>query len=180
MPSAAKLRFAITFILASILMAGCRGERPRSASGQGAAIEAVASVRRAAPGDKVVVRIKAPALRKAADLRADLLVPGRGVRSLAVRPDPAGTGEWTADIDIPGQAPEGFYAVTVSGPAGKGRAAAKASWLVGRAIGDFFITSGVDASDPAGDIERCLRGFMNIGGNLVVVHDNINGRAWYP
>ncbi|MDD8025524.1 MAG: hypothetical protein PHI34_03340, partial [Acidobacteriota bacterium] len=132
------------------------------------------------PGDKVVVRIKAPALRKAADLRADLLVPGRGVRSLAVRPDPAGAGEWTADIDIPGKAPEGFYAVTVSGPAGKGRAAAKASWLVGRAIGDFFITSGVDASDPAGDIERCLRGFMDIGGNLVVVHDNINGQAWYP
>jgi hypothetical protein len=181
MRSRAKTRFAVAaFLFAAILISGCRGNRSRSASGQAPAIEAAANVRRAAPGDHVVVRIKAPSLRKAGDLRAELLAPGQAARPLTVRPDPSRNGEWTADVDISQKTREGFYAVTVSMPDGKGRAAAKASWLVGRAIGDFFITSGVDASDPAGDIERCFRAFQAVGGNLAVIHDNINKQAWYP
>ena len=38
----------------------------------------------------------------------------------------------------------------------------------------------MDPIDPAGDIESCFRAFQAVGGNLAVIHDNINKQAWYP
>ncbi len=182
MPSAVRSRFLCAVLaLAAFALPACRGDGA-AASDEAAppVLVAKADVKRAAPGDKVAIRIQAPSMRKGSGLKAEILVPGRGPSSLAVLPEQGRPGEWTASFDVPADAPEGFYAITVSGTASGKPAVAKASWLVGRVIGDFFITSGVDPADPAADIEACLRGFQRVGGNLVVVHDNINKKAWYP
>ncbi len=181
MPSAVRSRILCTALaLAAMVTPACRGDRPGTAAAQAPAIQAAASVRRADPGDRVIVRIQAPSVRKAEGLKAEILIPGRGPSPLEVRPDQDRKGEWIAAFNVPADAPEGFYSVTVTGTAAAKPAAAKAGWLVGRAIGDFFITSGVDPADPAGDIERCFRAFQAVGGNMAVIHDNINKQAWYP
>ncbi len=181
MPSVVRSRLLCAVLtLAAIAVPACRNDHPGTATAQAPAIQAAASVRRAAPGDKVVIRIQAPSVRKAGGLKAEILVPGRGPSPLEVRPDEGRKGEWTAVFDVPASAPEGFYGVTVSAAGAKAPAAAKPSWLVGGVVGDFFITSGVDPADRAGDIESCFRAFQAVGGNLAVIHDNINQRAWYP
>ncbi|MCX6559629.1 MAG: DUF4434 domain-containing protein [Candidatus Aminicenantes bacterium] len=181
MTSAVRSRIlCAVIVLAAFLMPACRADRPRPGEAKKIKIEASVGGRRAAPGDRVEVRIKIGLASADRDLKVELLTPGRGTRMLDARRDPSRAGEWTSVVDLPADAPEGFYVVTASVAAGPGRTAGKAAWLVGRAVGDFFITSAVDGADPGGDVERYMHGFKAIGGNLVVVHDNINGKAWYP
>ncbi len=164
-------------VSAAVIVPGCGGGPLRPGSEAQDHLRVFAEVRRAAPGGRVGLRIEAPAVSSRNGLKVELLEPGRSVRSLDIRPDPSKAGSWTAEVSLAAEAPEGFYTVTASA---RGRAPAKAAWIVGRAVGDFFIASAVDGVDPAGDIERYMRGFLGLGGNLIVIHDIINGKAWYP
>jgi hypothetical protein len=111
---------------------------------------------------------------------ATLFVPGRGAAALSLQPSGREIRLFEAEIPIAAEAPPGIYVLTarVEGP--NSRAVGKASFLVGKVIGDFTIVSAIPESGGRADTDAYLARFRDAGGNFVILHDIINKKAWYP
>ncbi len=119
--------------------------------------------------------------RGAAGIDGVLFVPTKGPRELVFRPA-GGSGAYEADVTLAADAPQGFYGITTVARGGRRKdiSPGKASFILGKAVGDFLITSALPASGAAEDAADSMKSFLGVGGNLLIVHDNINKKAWYP
>ena len=113
-------------------------------------------------------------------LSAALFIPSAGARALPLERTGADIGLYTASIPIPTDAPPGLYVVTVQASRNGRGAVGKASFIVGKIVGDFTIVSAIPESGGAGDTQAYLTRFRESGGNFVVLHDIITKKAWYP
>jgi uncharacterized protein YfaS (alpha-2-macroglobulin family) len=147
-------KLGLLSILSSLFMGiwlttACRqaGGKP----GQALSVEVSVDKLRPEPGDTVQVSVlvkKAGTLKKL-KLQSTLLVPtlGSGVLELSLASQELGL--YKGQVSLPAKAPAGFYAVTVQAALGSSKAVGKASFIVGKIIGDFMITSAM----PEGGVE---------------------------
>jgi hypothetical protein len=140
---------------------------------------------RVKPDDRVAVRAavrSAPSIR---DLRVSgsLLVPTIGVKEIVLEPSgTSGQGEsiFQGEIVIGQDSPEGLYGITVEAIKGSEKAYGKASFVSGKVVGDFLIVSAFSEQNQAEEIKRYIDDFRSVSGNMVVIHNLISQKAWYP
>jgi len=142
-------------------------------------IDVTVAPRRPEPGDKVVIRVKAPAGE--GEVRAALLRPTAGRTPLALKASGMGDGSLEASLTLGPGDPEGLYAVHVwTGDEKAPRAVGKGWFLRGRIILDYPILSLVDAKRPEADIRAYMEDFRGLGGNFLIVHVLMDSkRAYY-
>jgi hypothetical protein len=175
------LLFVFLSLLASFwLTTACRqaGGKP----GQALAVEVSVDKLRPEPGDTVQVSVwvkKAGTLKKL-KLQATLLVPTLGAGLLELNLASQELGLYKGQVSLPAKAPAGFYAVTVTAVLGSSKAVGKSSFIVGKVIGDFMIVSAMPEGGVEEDASVYMKNFMGVGGNMLIVHDIINKKAWYP
>ena len=170
----------LSLIIGIWLVTACRqaGGKP----GQALSVEVSVDKLRPKPGDTVQVSVwlkKAGKLRKL-KLQSTLLVPTLGAGILELNLASQELGLYKGQISLPAKAPAGFYAVTVTAALGSSKAVGKASFIVGKVIGDFMITSALPEGGVEEDASVYMKDFMGVGGNMLIVHDIINKKAWYP
>ena len=143
-------------------------------------IDLTVAPRRPEPGDKVVIRVRAPA--GGGEVRAVLLRPTAGPAPLALKASGAGDGSLEASLVLGAGDPEGLYAVHAwTGGEKAPRAVGKGWFLRGRIILDYPILSLVDAKRPEADIGSYMEDFHGLGGNFLIVHVLMDTkRAYYP
>jgi hypothetical protein len=134
-----------------------------------------------AVGVEVVVR--SAATSGGPSVKASLLVPSRGVRDLSLRAAESADksravfrGEVTVGRDFP----EGLYVITAEAARGSQKAYGKGSFLLGKVVGDFMVTSVLPAENLEKEIRRYFEDFRGVGGNMVTIHNIISEKAWYP
>jgi hypothetical protein len=175
------LIFVFLSLLASFwLITACRaaGGKP----GQALSVEVSVDKLRPAPGDTVQVSVwvKKGGTLKKLRLQANLLVPTLGAGLLELSLASQELGLFKGQVSLPAKAPAGFYAVTVTAVLGSSKAVGKASFIVGKIIGDFMIVSAMPEGGVEEDASIYMKSFMGVGGNMLIVHDIINRKAWYP
>jgi hypothetical protein len=181
------LRSACAVLSLSIVLTGAcrRTSAPEKKTGEGLEIEARLDKSRAVPGEKVTasVVVRSAVSPRRLVVRASLFVPTKGPRDLALRAlEPAGKNEtvYEAEVSLTRESPEGLYGITVSASQGSRESVGKGSFLVGKVVGDFLIVSALCEEGQAPDTRRYLEDFRRLGGNMVVIHNIISEKAWYP
>jgi hypothetical protein len=134
------------------------------------------------PGDRVLatVEIKGRAVLKDLKLKSALFIPGKGVQELDLKKTKKDSGIFQSEVYLSQDAGEGLYGITVEARKGSLSAVGKASFLVGKIIGDFTIVSAFPQDDVESDISQYMENFKRIGGNLIIIHDIVTQKAWYP
>ena len=139
---------------------------------------------RAEPGQTVSVQISVERDGEASvePVRAALLKPSAGTEPLALHPVSHHVGLYSADISLPKDAPHGLYVLHAwTGNDEHPSTVGKATFLLGRLVGDFLIASALDKVDPASDLNAYLDDFHRIGGNFLIAHNLITPeRAYFP
>jgi hypothetical protein len=143
-------------------------------------IDVTVAPRRPAPGDTVVVRVKAP--EGGGEVRAALLRPSSGQTPLVLKASSTGGRTFEASLTLAAGDPEGLYAVHVwTGDEKAPRAVGKGWFLHGRLIVDYPILSLVDPKKPEADIRAYLEDIRGLGMNFLVVHVLMDPQqAYYP
>lgn len=137
---------------------------------------------RAKPGETVAVKaeVKADKISRPCEVKADLFVPTKGTQDLDLQIADKDKRIYQGNVDIPQDAAKGLYGITVTVKSGSSKAVGKASFLVGKVIGDFVIASAFPKENVEEDIARCFQDFLGLGGNMLIIHDIISEKAWYP
>jgi len=170
----------LSLLIGFWLTTACRqvGGKP----GQALSVEVSVDKLRPEPGDtvQVSVLVKKSGMLKKLKLQSTLLVPtlGAGILELSLASQELGL--YKGQVSLPAKAPAGFYAVTVTAVLESSRAVGKASFIVGKIIGDFMIVSALPEGGVEEDAAVYMKNFMGVGGNMLIVHDIINRKAWYP
>jgi hypothetical protein len=146
------------------------------------AVEVSVDEMRPRPGESVQasVWIKNGAAEDEATLAATLFVPGQGPRDLALSRAGTELRLFQTRIPVAEDSPPGLYVVTVRASRNGRSAVGKASFIVGKIVGDFMITSAVPVAGGAVDTAAYMARFREAGGNFVILHDIITKKAWYP
>jgi len=157
-------------------------QRPGGRPAQAFAVEVSVDKLRPKPGEtvQVSVLVKKSGTLKNIKIRSMLLVPSLGMGTLDLTLASTELGLYKGQIDLPAKAPAGFYAITVTAIQGSRQAIGKASFIVGKVIGDFMIVSALPEAGAEEDASAYMKNFVRIGGNMLIIHDIINRRAWYP
>jgi uncharacterized protein DUF4434 len=139
---------------------------------------------RAQPGQKIEVKVALLTDRRSAEdiVKAVVLTPTAGAASLSLTPLVDQPGVYRGEISLDKDAAEGLYVVHAwLGEMKNPTAVAKAHFLLGQLINDFFIASYVDKTQPALDVDAYLKEFRAIGGNFLIAHNLIiSTGAFYP
>jgi len=117
------------------------------------------------------------------NVRASLLVPTRSVQDLPLRSVGAADKHravFRGEVTIARELPEGLYVITVQATRGSSKAYGKGSFLLGKVVGDFMVTSVFPADHLEAEIRRYFEDFKTVGGNMVTIHNIISEKAWYP
>jgi len=177
-PYPARKATLVLLVVSLVLALSCRGTSP--ADGQ--RIEVSVDKARPRPGDAVQVSavVQPASSVDEVDLEAVLLVPTKGAQSFALTLTSRELGLFKGEIRLAAGTAQGFYAITVADKKAPAAAAGKAGFIVGKVVGDFMIASAMPAEGVAADAEAYMRNFMDVGGNMLIVHDIINKKAWYP
>src|SRR5207302_266663 len=152
------------------------------AAGSGAKYRLVVSVSqsRAEPGQTVSVGISR--VQTSRDpVHAVMLKPSAGTESLLLHAIPNRRGSYSTSIVLPREAAQGLYVIRAwAGNEEHPSAIGKATFLLGRLVGDFLIVSALDRTDPAGDLNSYLEDFRSVGGNFLIAHNLITpDRAYF-
>jgi hypothetical protein len=174
------LASGLGLVVSSACHRGGEGRLPATVS-----VEVQADKLRVEAGDRVIVRAIVRSVRSVRNIqvRGSLLVPTRGVKELVLEPAGApGQNEsaFLGEIVIGLDSPEGLYGITVEAGNGSARAYGKASFIRGKIVGDFLIVSAFPEQNQAEEIRSYIADFGSVGGNMVVVHNLISQKAWYP
>jgi hypothetical protein len=164
-------------------LAGCKGPSgPGKSAENELSVEVSVDKLRVAPGDTVVVKasVKAARTLKKTQVQAQLFVPLSGPRKLDLEASPEGPGLFQGRVELSPEAADGFYGITAEAVSGSSRAFGKASFIVGRVVGDFMIVSALPEENVEEDIASYMKEFIGVGGNMIVVHDIIKKKALYP
>jgi hypothetical protein len=115
-------------------------------------------------------------------VRAVLLRPIAGIENLLLQNVRGQADVYGADIKIAEDAPSGLYVVHAwKGEMTNPSAVGKATFLLGKVVTDFFVANYVDEKSPVGDVDKYLKDFRQLGGNLLVAHNLITAtKAYYP
>ncbi len=170
----------VTIILALSMASGI----PLAGSSLKYRVTVFVSQSRAEAGQAVPVRIAVARNGNSSrePVHAKLLMPSRGVESIALHPMPSQLGQYSADIVLPQNAPPGLYVIhawtgSLEDPSGVG----KASFLLGKIVGDFLIASALDETHPADDLKAYLDDFRKLGGNFLIAHNLITSdKTYFP
>jgi len=137
---------------------------------------------RAKPGELITVSAAVKTTKTPSSLKvsAELFVPREGANKLDLQVKDKAKGLYQAQLKLGSEAAEGLYGITVEAASGSSRAVGKASFLVGKVIADFYIVSSLPKEDTEKDIADYLSSFLSIGGNMLVIHDIVSEKAWYP
>ncbi len=148
-------------------------------------IELTVSAARVSSGETVAVTIRLPIAGRRAETppNALLLTPSIGVETLqlhAVARSPSLI--YTTNIHLPQSAPQGLYIVHAwTGDRNHPSRIGKATFLLGRVVGDFLIASALDERTPRADLAGYLDQFQAFGGNFLIAHNLITpDRAYFP
>ncbi len=164
----------------------CRKEGPAKEKGKAPiSVNVKLSTLRAKPGEKVEAAVVVQGMRrlKAHELKATLFVPNRGAEAFTFQAEETPGEEqasYRGQIQLAPDSPQGLYTLTVEAERGTARAVGKGSFLVGRAVVDFLIVSAVSEENGEADIRRYFESLQRVGGNVVVIHNLITQKAWYP
>lgn len=135
-------------------------------------------------GETVEVRVRATVddPQSSGSIHALLLQPSRGTTELALQKEARDRGEFTAQIPLGHEAPEGMYVIHVwTGQAANPSAVGKATFLLGRVVADFFVAPYLDETNTTQDLENYLKEFGQVGGNFLVAHNLITpSKVYYP
>lgn len=138
---------------------------------------------KAQPGETIEVKIQVRRNGSAdVPIHAVLLRPTAGIENLLLRNVGGQADVYGADIKIDENAPSGLYVVHAwTGEMINPSTVGKATFLLGRVITDFFVANYVDEKRPADDVDKYLKDFRQLGGNLLVAHNLITAtKAYYP
>jgi len=137
---------------------------------------------RAKPGELILISAEIKAKKASSSLKvsAELFVPREGAKDFELKVKDKAKGLYQAELRLSQNATEGFYGITVRAVSGSSTAIGKASFLVGKVIGDFYIVSAVSRENTKQDIADYLNSFLKMGGNMLIIHDIISEKAWYP
>lgn len=137
---------------------------------------------RAKPGETIKIKavVKTKSSTSAIKVRATLLVPATGTKNIDLRLEDKDKGVYTGMIELGKDTPEGLYVITVYATRGSSGGIGKTRFLVGKVICDFFCTSILPQEKTEEDIKECLKGFLSLGGNMIVIHGIMSDQAWYP
>jgi hypothetical protein len=136
----------------------------------------------AAPGISISLDRSRPQRGEVVDIQirsesapnAVLLTPTVGTKSLQLDRVSGQQNMFRARVAIGDAEPEGLYVIHAwTGGAEKPASAAKATFLVGRVVNDFFIPAFLDTTNPAADLQNYLKDFRSIGGNFLIAHNLI-------
>ena len=185
-----KKKFVRTVIPAlaifSMIFLSCRkaGREPAEAR---PSLQVDVSVGRARPNPGEAVGVEAAVWSAGTfgvpSVKASLLVPSRGVQELPLRAAESADKSrrvFQGEVSVGRDFPEGLYVITVEAAQGSLKACGKGSFLLGKVVGDFMVTSVFPAENLEGDIRRYFEDFRSIGGNMVTIHNIISEKAWYP
>lgn len=177
----ARLAGALVAGLALVPGSGCRPQPPAAAAGP-LSVEVTLDRLRAAPGQAVEANVWVRGSAGGAEtaLEGSLFVPGEGRRDLGLVKAGTELRVYQARIPVGEDAPQGLYVVTVRAADEGRRAVGKASFIVGKLIGDFTVVSAIPEAGGAGDTARYLGRFREAGGNFLILHDIITQKPWYP
>jgi uncharacterized protein DUF4434 len=155
-----------------------------SASGASSVINVALDRSRVERGETVEIKVQITKDgRPSSDrLRAVVLTPMIGIRTLPLTPIFRQPGAYRTRFTLPRDASQGVYAIHAwTGPYSTPTAVGKGSFLLGRIINDFFIASYVDPARPAADIDAYLKDFRRVGGNFLIAHNLVvPAGAFYP
>jgi hypothetical protein len=145
-------------------------------------VEVSADKFRARPGEVITVSAAVKAIKISSSLKvsAELFVPREGAKNLSLQIKDKNNGFYQAQVKLGPEAAEGLYGITVKAASGSSSAVGKASFLVGKVIADFYIVSALPKENTEQDVADYLNSFLNIGGNMLVIHDIVSEKAWYP
>ena len=130
---------------------------------------------------KVNVTLKGADKLTNAGLKAKLLILGFGVKELHLKRDPKKIGTYEGIIRLDDSASDGIYPITVYANKEGCKVIGKASFLLGKIVGDFFSVSSLPEKGVEKDIMSYMREFLELGGNMITVHSIISrGKAHYP
>jgi hypothetical protein len=101
---------------------------------------------RAKPGELIIISAEIKAIKASSSLKvsAELFIPREGAKNFELQVKDKAKGLYQAQVKLSQHATEGFYGITVRAVSGSSTAIGKASFLVGKVIGDFYIVSAVD------------------------------------
>ncbi|MGA2587886.1 MAG: hypothetical protein ABSF88_12790 [Candidatus Aminicenantales bacterium] len=169
-------------VLAAALTFSCQGGNPGGAEADRLRVEVSVDKTRPKPGETVRVSavVRTSDSIDEVDLKAVFLVPTKGPRDLTLKLASRALGLFKGEIRLAADAPQGFYGITISSTKPSAPVAGKASFVVGKVVGDFMIVSAMPETGAEADTADYMREFTGIGGNMLVVHDIINKKAWYP
>ncbi len=170
----------LALVISSVCHRGGEGRRPATFS-----VDVQVDKLRVAPEDRVAVRavVRSPRSVRNLQVRGSLLVPTRGVKELVLEPAGApgqNQSAFQGEIVIGRDSPEGLYGITVEAEKGPVKAYGKASFIRGKIVGDFLIVSAFPEQNQAEEINSYIADFASVGGNMVIIHNLISRKAWYP
>jgi len=178
-------RLGIISAFLSLWLAVCLNMACRKSGGPAAppfSLEVSVDNPRPKPGDtvQVSVLVKKSGSVKRLKVESKLLIPslGTGVLDLALASQELGL--YKGQIDLPPRAPAGIYAITATAVQGSTRVIGKANFIVGKVIGDFMIVSALPEVGAEENVSAYMKNFIGLGGNMLIVHDIIGRKAWYP
>jgi len=138
---------------------------------------------RAKPKDAVKVNVTLKRADKLTNtgIKAKLLIPRFGVKELPLKRDPRKIGTYKGTIRLDDSAPDGIYSITVYANKEDCKVIGKASFLLGKIVGDFFSISSLPEKGVEKDIMSYMREFLELGGNMITAHSIISkNKAHYP
>lgn len=168
-----------------LLLSACvgPGERAKiSWSEETLSIGASVDKSRAKAGEtiKLTAVVKAKNDISAVEVKATILIPAAGTKSIDLRLEDKDRGIYTGVIELGQDASEGLYVITVYATDGSSKAIGKTWFLIGKVIGDFLCVSILPQEKTEEDINNYLKDFLSLGGNMIVVHGIMSDQAWYP
>ena len=169
---------------ALVLSTACQKRNPAAAGREKLRVEVSVDKLRPSPGGAVgvsaVIRTDGSLSLDDVKLKATIFVPTRGRSDLALSLASRELGLFKGEARLEADAPEGLYGVTVEAAEPGSTATGKASFIVGKVVADFMIISALPQAGAREDAADYMRRFAAAGGTMLVLHDIINGKAWYP
>ena len=125
------------------------------------------------PGDTVIITVSMNSVRDPGQTEVFLVKPTKGSVKLELTKDHSNNSKLNSSVIIDKNFPEGFYVVTAVNNNRREQTAGKASFLLGKVVLDYAITSNFNDSGTAADMKNYLDRFVNAGGNALTLHANI-------
>ncbi len=170
---------ALMVLILIILLLSNRCDSSDKSGNQKGTITITVDKKRANPGDTVFITVSLNSIQNPDRTEVYLVKPTKGTDRLQVMRDTSNNLKLNGTIIIERDFPEGFYIVTAVNNNGSEQTAGKASFVRGKVVLDYAITSNFKDSGTVADMENYLDRFVYSGGNALTLHANISAeKVW--